>query len=52
MMMMIIVIFIFITQVWSRSIYANTTSGRLLGTQDDGGMCFLYTFVALIYLKY
>jgi hypothetical protein len=43
MMMFIAVLSIFIIQVWSQTIIVNTTSGRLLGTQADGGMCSLYT---------
>jgi hypothetical protein len=43
MMMMIIVLSIFIIQVWSQTITVNTTSGQLFGTQADGGMCSLYT---------
>ena len=47
MMTYIVVLSLFIIQVWSQTITVNTTSGRLLGAQDDGGMCFLSTFVAL-----
>ncbi|KAF8504322.1 hypothetical protein F5888DRAFT_1654759 [Russula emetica] len=43
MMRFIAVLSIFIIQVWSQTITVNTTSGRLLGTQADGGMCSLYT---------
>ena len=46
-MMYIVVLSLFIIQVWSRTITVDTTSGRLLGKEHDGGMCFLYTFVAL-----
>jgi hypothetical protein len=42
-MMMFIVLSIFIIQVWSQTITVNTTSGRLLGTQADGGMYSVYT---------
>jgi hypothetical protein len=42
-MIFIVVLSIFITQVWSQTITVNTTSGQLLGTQADGGMRSLYT---------
>ena len=39
MMTMLIVVFsVLIVQVWSKSVTADTTSGRLLGTQTDGGV--------------
>jgi hypothetical protein len=42
MMVFIVVLSILVIQVWSQSITVNTTSGRLLGTQADGGMYSLY----------
>ena len=39
-MMLIFVLSVFIVQVWSKRVIANTTSGLLLGTQTDGGTCF------------
>ncbi|KAI0278328.1 Carboxylesterase [Russula aff. rugulosa BPL654] len=40
MMVFIVVLSIFIIQVWSQTITVNTTSGRLLGTQADGVASF------------
>jgi hypothetical protein len=45
MMMFIVVLSIFIVQVWSQTITVNTTSGRLLGTQADGGVSSLYALL-------
>jgi hypothetical protein len=42
-MMLLIVLSFFIIQVWSQTITVNTTSGKLLGTQADGGMYSRYT---------
>ena len=50
MMMFLFVFSIFIIQVWSQTITVNTTSGRLLGTQADGGM-FPLLFVVLFNLS-
>ena len=47
-MMFIVVLSIFIIQVWSQTITVNTTSGRLLGIQADRGMVFPLHFVALL----
>lgn len=41
MMRFIVVLPVLIAQVLSKVINANTTSGRLLGIEADGGMCCL-----------
>jgi hypothetical protein len=41
LMRLIVVLFIFVVQVLSESVTADTTSGRLLGAQADGGMSSL-----------
>jgi len=40
-MRVIVILFVLIAQVLSKTINAYTTSGRLLGTEADGGMCYL-----------
>lgn len=48
MMILIVVLSVLIVQVWSRDIVVNTTSGRLLGTQADGGMHFLWLLLSYL----
>jgi hypothetical protein len=40
-MRLIIILLALVVQVLSNTINANTTSGQLLGTEADGGMCYL-----------
>jgi len=44
MFVVVLSIFIIHWQLWSQTIIVNTTSGRLLGAQANGGVCSLYTF--------
>ena len=37
----IVVLFVLIVRVLSKTMTVNTTSGQLLGSQADGGMCYL-----------
>ena len=38
MAMRIVAFSVLVAQVWSKPVTADTTSGRLLGTQTDGGV--------------
>jgi len=51
MFMVVLSIFIIHWQMWSQTILVDTTSGRLLGTQTDGGMSSLDICAALFTLR-